>query len=147
MDTAINTSPTSEIDLRGSGVSWAAVAAGAAAAAALTLLLVAFGAGIGLSAVSPWSDSGVSAATFKIGTGIYLVLVAVMASSVGGYLAARLRTKWTGLHTHEVFFRDTAHGFLAWAFATIISASFLGAAATHLISGAAGGLVAAAPQA
>ena len=147
MDISTNTSPSSVVDLQRSGVSWAAVAAGATAAAALTLLLVAFGAGIGLSAVSPWSDSGVSASTFKIGTGIYLVVVGVMASSVGGYLAARLRAKWTGVHTHEVFFRDTAHGFLAWAFATVISASVLGAATTHLVGGAAGGLVAAAPQA
>jgi hypothetical protein len=147
MDTAINTTPTPVIDLQSSGVSWGAVAAGAAAAAALTLLLVAFGAGIGLSAVSPWSDSGVSASTFKTGTGIYLVTVAVMASSVGGYLAARLGTKWTGIHTHEIFFRDTAHGFLAWAFATIISTSFLGAAAAQLVNGVGGGLAAAAPQA
>jgi hypothetical protein len=96
-----------------SGVSWAAVAAGAVGAAALALLLIAFGAGLGLSAISPWSDSGVSASTFKTGTGIYLVIVAVMSSAVGGYLAARLRTKWVRVHTHEVFFRDTAHGFLA----------------------------------
>jgi hypothetical protein len=111
------------------------------------LLLLAFGAGIGLSAVSPWSDSGVAGSTFETGTGIYLVIVGVMASAIGGYLAARLRTKWTGIHTHEVFFRDTAHGLLAWAFATVISASVLGTAATHLVGGAAGGLVAAAPQA
>src|ERR1700733_4254789 len=82
----------------------------------------AFGAGLGLSAVSPWSDSGVSASTFKTGTGIYLVIVSVMSSAVGGYLAARLRSRWAGLHTHEVFFRDTAHGFIAWAFATLLSA-------------------------
>ncbi len=147
MDTPMNTSTASVMDLQSSGVSWAAVAAGATAAAALTLVLIAFGTGIGLSAVSPWSDSGASASTFKIGTGIYLVVVAVMASSVGGYLAARLRTKWIGVHTHEVFFRDTAHGFLTWAFATVISASVLGAATTHLVSGAAGGLAAATPQA
>ncbi len=147
MDTSIQTNPASVMDLQSSGVSWAAVAAGAVAAAALTLVLIAFGAGVGLSSVSPWADSGVSASTFKIGTGIYLVVVGVMASSVGGYLAARLRTKWTGVHTHEVFFRDTAHGFLAWAFATIISASVLAAAAAHLLGGAAGGLAAAAPQA
>jgi hypothetical protein len=82
-----------------------------------------------------------------MGTGIYLVIVGVMASAVGGYLAARLRTKWTGIHTHEVFFRDTAHGLLAWAFATLISATVLGAATTHLVGGAAGGVLAAAPQA
>src|SRR6202000_2403354 len=99
-----------------------------------TLLLVAFGAGLGLSSVSPWSDSGVSAATFKIGTGIYLVIVAVMSSAVGGYLAGRLRTKWVGVHTNEVFFRDTAHGFLAWAFATLISATALVSTTSHLAS-------------
>jgi hypothetical protein len=147
MDTVITTTPSSVVDLQSSGVSWASVAAGAVTAAALTLLLLAFGAGLGLSAVSPWSDSGVAGSTFETGTGIYLVIVGVMASAVGGYLAARLRTKWTGIHTHEVFFRDTAHGLLAWAFATVISASVLGAAATHLVGGAAGGVMAAAPQA
>ena len=80
------------VDVPTSGVSWAAIAAGAIITAALSLLLLAFGAGIGLSSISPWAGSGVSGTTFKIGTGIYLVLVAVMASSVGGYLAARLRT-------------------------------------------------------
>jgi hypothetical protein len=120
-----------------SGVSWAAVAAGAVGAAALALLLIAFGAGLGLSAVSPWSNSGVSASTFKTGTGIYLVIVAVMSSAVGGYLAARLRTKWAGVNSHEVFFRDTAHGFLAWAFATLLSATALSSAAAYLANGTA----------
>jgi hypothetical protein len=118
-----------------SGVSWAAVAAGAVGAAALALLLIAFGAGLGLSAISPWSDTGVSASTFKTGTGIYLVIVAVMSSAVGGYLAARLRTRWVGVHTHEVFFRDTAHGFLAWAFATLLSATALSSAGAYLANG------------
>ena len=130
-----------------SGVSWEAIAAGAVSIAALTLLLVAFGAGLGLSAVSPWSDSGVSASTFKTGTGIYLVIVAVMSSAVGGYLAARLRSKWVGLHTHEAFFRDTAHGFVAWAFATLLSASALSSVAGYLATGAAAGVGSAATQA
>jgi hypothetical protein len=119
-----------------SGVSWAAIAAGAVGAAALSLLLIAFGAGIGFSAISPWSDSGVSAASFQIGTGIYLVIISVMSSAIGGYLAGRLRTKAVGLHTNEVFFRDTAHGFLAWAFATLISATVLTSAIGYLANGA-----------
>ena len=130
-----------------SAVSWGAIAAGAVSAAALALLLIAFGAGLGLSTVSPWSDSGVSASTFKTGTGIYLVIVAVMSSAVGGYLAARLRSKWAGLHTHEVFFRDTAHGFIAWAFATLLSAGALTSAAAYLANGTAAGLGGAASQA
>ena len=130
-----------------SAVSWGAIAAGAVGAAALALLLIAFGAGLGLSAVSPWSDSGVSASTFKTGTGIYLVCVAVMSSAVGGYLAARLRTKWVGAHTHEVFFRDTAHGFVAWAFATLLSASALSSVTGYLANGDAAGVGGAASQA
>ena len=124
-------------------VSWAAIAAGAIAAAALTLVLLAFGAGMGFSAVSPWGNSGVSANTFQIGTGIYLIVVAMLASTVGGFLAGRLRTKWVGVHTHEVFFRDTAHGFLAWGLATVVSAAFLTATASNIAGTASSGLASA----
>jgi hypothetical protein len=118
------------------GVSWPAVAAGAVVSCALTLVLLAFGTGLGLSVVSPWSGSGVSATTFKIGTGLYLLVIAMMASSVGGYIAGRLRTRWTGVHSDEVYFRDTAHGFIAWAFATVLGAVLLATPATSLLGGA-----------
>ena len=85
-------------------VSWAAIVAGGVASATLTLVLLAFGAGIGLSAVSPWANSGISSTTFNFGAGVYLCIIAVMASSIGGYLAGRLRTKWVGVHTHEPTF-------------------------------------------
>jgi hypothetical protein len=117
-------------------VSWAAVAAGAITAAALTLVLLAFGAGMGFSAVSPWSNSGISAGTFEIGTGLYLICVAMIAPSIGGSIAGRLRRKWVGVHTHEVFCGDTAHGFLAWGLATVLSAAFLAAAASNIAGGA-----------
>jgi hypothetical protein len=139
--------PASTIVDAQSGVSWAAIAAGAVAAAALALVLIAFGAGLGLSAISPWSNSGVSAATFQTGAGIYLVIVGVMSSAVGGYLAARLRTKWVNVHTNEVFFRDTAHGFLAWAFATLLSASVLSSAVAYLANGTAAAMGSAGSQA
>ena len=130
-----------------SAVSWAAVAAGGLAAAALTLVLLAFGAGMGFSAISPWSNSvGVSSGTFKVGAGIYLIVVAMLSSTVGGYVAGRLRTKWTGLRTDEVAFRDTAHGFLAWGFATVLGAAALGGAATYLVGGAATGAAQGASQ-
>jgi hypothetical protein len=123
-----------------SAVSWAAILAGGVASAALTLALLAFGAGMGFSAVSPWSNSGLSATTVGIGAGLYLIVVAMIASTIGGYLAGRLRTKWAGVHTHEVYFRDTAHGFLAWAFATVLSAAVLTSAASHIVGGAVAGL-------
>lgn len=122
-----------------SAVSWPAVAAGAVASCALTLVLVAFGIGLGLSVVSPWSGSGVSATTFKIGTGLYLVVIAMLSSSIGGYIAGRLRTAWTGVHSDEVYFRDTAHGFIAWAFASVLGAILLASPASSLIGGAATG--------
>jgi hypothetical protein len=123
-----------------SGVSWGAIMAGGIATSALSLLLLALGAGLGFSSVSPWSNSGVSSTTFNIGAGLYLIVMAMIASTIGGYLAGRLRTKWVGVHTHEVFFRDTAHGFLAWAFAAVLSAAFLASAASHLATGASAGL-------
>ena len=135
MDVIAETRPTI-VDVQTSGVSWAAIVAGAVVAAALGLVLLAFGAGLGLASVSPWADSGVSATTFKIGAGIYLCLVAVMTSGVGGYLAARLRTRWTGLHSNEVFFRDTAHGLLAWALGLLLTATVLASATSKVLGGA-----------
>lgn len=129
------------------GVSWPAIAAGAVVSCALTLLLIAFGIGLGLTVVSPWSGAGVSAASFKIGTGLYLVVIAMLASSIGGYIAGRLRTRWVGVHGDEVYFRDTAHGFIAWAFASVLGAVLLASPATSLLGGAASGATYAAASA
>jgi hypothetical protein len=109
----------------GSAVSWAAIFAGAAGAAALSLVLLVLGTGLGLSSVSPWSSQGVSSATFGVGTIMWILFVALVASGTGGYLAGRLRTKWVEAHSDEVYFRDTAHGFLAWAIATLYTAALL----------------------
>ncbi|MBR0800955.1 hypothetical protein JQ615_36905 [Bradyrhizobium jicamae] len=129
------------------GVSWGAVLAGAAAACALTLLLLSLGAGLGFAVVSPWGSRGVSSTSFEIGTGLYFVVMAMISSGLGGYLAGRLRRKSIGLETIEVQFRDTAHGFLAWAVASIVGAVLLASPASSLIGGAAGGTVQAASSA
>ena len=121
-----------------SGVSWAAVAAGAVVSYALTLVLLAFGVGLGLSVVSPWTDAGVSAATFKIGTGLYLIVIAMLSSSIGGYIAGRLRARWVGVHSDEVYFRDTAHGFVSWALASVIGVILLATPAASLVGGGIG---------
>jgi hypothetical protein len=123
-----------------SGVSWPAIFAGATAALAMTLVLLAFGTGLGLSMVSPWQGSGISATTFKITTGIYLIVIAMISSSIGGYLAGRLRSAWDGVHADEVYFRDTAHGFVAWALASVIGAAVLATPASSLIGGTAAGV-------
>jgi hypothetical protein len=122
-----------------SAVSWGAILAGGVAAASLTLILLAFGAGVGFSSISPWSTTA-SATAFHVAAGLYFIVTAMIASSVGGYLAGRLRTRWTGAHPREVFFRDTAHGFLAWGFATLLGAGVLSTAAGAIVGGAAAGV-------
>ena len=118
-----------------SAVSWAAIFSGGVVAVAVTLVLVALGAGFGLTSISPWPNEGATAKTFAIATGIGLIVVQWLAAGTGGYITGRLRTKWVGLHTHEVFFRDTAHGFLVWALATFVGSVFLASAASSVVGG------------
>ena len=120
-----------------SAVSWAAVIAGAAISAATMLALLALGSGIGLGSVSPWSNAGVSSTTFGILAAAWLIAIQLFAYGVGGYIAGRLRTQWVGVHTDEVFFRDTAHGFLVWAVGAILSASLIASAIGAAATGAA----------
>jgi hypothetical protein len=111
-----------------SAVSWGAVFAGGVSAAAIATILGIFGAGLGLASVSPWHGQGVSIAGFTVMAAIWLIVVQWVASFVGGYMAGRLRTKYVAVHTDEVFFRDTAHGFLAWALSVLFLVAALGAA-------------------
>jgi hypothetical protein len=120
-----------------SAVSWAAIIAGAMVAAAVSLLLVTIGSGLELLTVSPWAGSGVAAAKFTFMTAIWFIVIQWLASGVGGYLTGRLRAKWVSTHTHEVFFRDTAHGFITWALASILVMLLLASAAASLVSGGA----------
>jgi hypothetical protein len=120
-----------------SGVAWGAVIGGAFVIAALYLILLALGAGFGLSAISPWSTAGLSASTASAIAIAWLVIIEIVASAFGGYLTGRLRTKWALIHTDEVFFRDTANGFLSWAVALVVSVAFLASAATSMAGSAA----------
>jgi len=132
-----NTSGANVLDKgQSSAVSWAAVSAGAFVAAALSLSLLALGTGLGFSAISPWSGEGAAASTIGIASIIWLILMQIIAAATGGYLAGRLRTKWIDVHNDEVFFRDTAHGFLVWAVGLVITAAFLASAASTVIGGA-----------
>ncbi|MBL8268002.1 hypothetical protein [Steroidobacter sp.] len=120
-----------------SAVSWAAIIGGAVVAAAVSLILLALGGGLGLASVSPWAGAGASAQTFGIAAMIWLLLTQVVSAALGGYLAGRLRTIWVDIHDGEVFFRDTAHGFLVWALGAVLSASILASSAGAIIGGAA----------
>lgn len=137
--------PLSDIErneAHGSGVSWAAVFAGAVTTAALGLTLLALGAGFELSSLSPLSVRQYPIRHLEWPAIAWMIATQVLAGAAGGYLTGRLRTRWTRIHTDEVHFRDTAHGFLAWAAATIASAAFLTTAGASLANGGASGVVA-----
>ena len=116
-----------------SGVSWGAVLAGAAAAAALSFILLILGVGLGLSSISPYSYSSTAIGWPTIA---WLAFMQLAASGVGGYLAGRLRVKWANVQGDEVHFRDTAHGLLAWAVATLVTVAVLAGGAHAALGGA-----------
>ena len=120
-----------------SAISWGAILGGAAAAAALSLILLALGVGLGLSSISPWSYQSASATMLAAGTIIWLLVTALAASGLGGYIAGRLRSRWHDVDGDEAHFRDTAHGFLTWAVATLIGAAVLSSAASSMLGNAA----------
>lgn len=131
-----------------SAVSWSAILAGAAVASAVSLLLFVLAAGLDLASFS-LATLRHGSATLTVMAAITLVVTQWIASGLGGYITGRLRTRWTGTHTHEVFFRDTAHGFITWAVATLFMAVGLGSAVSSLIGAdlRGGAALAAAPAA
>ncbi len=118
-------------------ISWPAIIGGAFAIAAISLILLALGAGFGFASVSPWSNSNPSATTFGVVAAIWLIVVQWLSAAFGGYLTGRLRTRWVSVHSDEIYFRDTAHGFLAWAVASVVTAALLASTVSTLIGGAA----------
>ena len=141
MATTVHSRPSSAYEFRDltagetktSGVSWGAVIAGSFVTAALSLILLALGTGVGFSAMM-WG-TGNSGRAVGMGAIVWLIVTEIIACGVGGYVAGRLRMRWAALHTHEVYFRDTAHGFLVWAVSLVISAAFLTSAAAAMVGG------------
>src|ERR1035437_7024358 len=120
------------IEASKSAVSWAAILAGSVGAVSATIILLTLGAGLGFASISPWTHSGASATTVGALAAVWFIVVQWLSAGLGGYITGRLRTRWVGTHTHEVFFRDTAHGFVMWAVATVIGAVILASAASSV---------------
>jgi hypothetical protein len=113
-------------------VQWGAIVAGALAAAALATVLHGFAAAIGLavSSTAPtWRDASLALVLLS---GLYLVLTALAAYGLGGYVAARIRAPLTAASSEEVEFRDGIHGLLVWALATVLAVLLAFAAAQSL---------------
>jgi hypothetical protein len=127
------------VESSASAVEWAAIAGGALAAIGISIILFTLGSGLGLVVVRPWSFSSSSPTTFGAAAAIGLIVTQWLASAFGGYVTGRLRTKWVGIRTDEIFFRDTAHGFLAWALATLLTAALLAVVGSATVAATTGG--------
>ena len=113
-------------------IQWGPVFAGALAAAALSFVLHSFAGAVGLavSSTAPtWRDASI---VLWVLSGIWLVVVAVAAYSLGGYIAGRMRQGLTEGNADEREFRDGVHGLLVWALATLLTALLALAAAEGL---------------
>jgi hypothetical protein len=120
-----------------SAVSWAAIFAGALTAVALSLVLLILGSGLGFAAMSPWSNAGATASALTLSAIVWLIVMQWASAGVGGYITGRLRMRWLSTHHDEVFFRDTAHGLLTWALASVVTAALFASVMSSIVGGAA----------
>lgn len=134
LDNTLHSHPVGESTR--SAVSWGAIIAGAVIGAALTITLITGGTGLGFLAVSPWKNDGATGSSIAIGTIVWLLVTQIIAYGIAGYVTGRLRTKWTGVRSDEIYFRDTAHGFIVWALSSIVGVVLLSSAAASILSSA-----------
>ena len=118
------------------GICWASIIAGSVGAIAVSFALLVLASSYGLAISSPWSGEGFSATAVGVNAIIAMIIIQWVSSAFGGFLTGRLRTSWR-VHTDEVCFRDTAHGFLTWAVATLVTVLILGHAVTAVVGGGA----------
>lgn len=133
-DNAFYTTDSTAI-LPSCGICFKSVIGGAIAAAAVSVILAAFGSGLGLAFMSPYTGDETTIAGFTAKMAIWLIIMQWLSSALGGYLTGRLRRKWTGIHDDEIFFRDTAHGLLSWALATFLVVALVAGTAASVASG------------
>src|SRR5882762_239108 len=85
-------------------VEWGAVLAGEVLAAALSFVLLTFGTAIGLSATSPWPNSGLSAKVVAWLAVLWAMAQQIGSLMIGGYVGGRMRSRWDE-GGHEAEFR------------------------------------------
>ena len=119
--------------LAGSYVDWPAILGGAVVATAIAALFSAFGAAIGLSAVSAQPGEG-SLGFAVILSAIWLVVTLVASYSAGGYIAGRMRRRVDSATADEVTARDGINGLVVWGVGMIVGAVLIGSAVSTTVS-------------
>jgi hypothetical protein len=121
-----------------SAIGWGAVVGGALVSAATLFLLLAFGASVGLSAISPWAGHSAGAQTMGLLTAAWFLITAAGSFWLGGYLAGRMRMHWEDLSIADARARDGIHGLVVWAVGVVFFIGLgLAAAASVAVGGAA----------
>lgn len=112
----------SEFNSTGSYVEWSTIIAGAVLASALSLVLLQFGSIVGVADMNTFRDSvanvDIKPAKLILAT-FFVLIIQVLASMIGGYLAGRMRAPIATATEHEKEIRDGFHGVLTWATATL----------------------------
>lgn len=103
-------------------VEWGAVFGGAIATLASSLVLLNFGAAVGLASVSPWTTTTTGLKAVGVGAAFWFLLVSLWSFALGGYLAGRMRHRWSDAAPSEMEFRDSVHGLLVWSLAVLVGA-------------------------
>ena len=133
----LTTQSAPRVALEGSYVDWSAILAGAATAAAIATLATAFGAAIGLSAVSLETGEGSGSVTLAMVLGaVWLVVTLVASYAAGGYIAGRMRRRVDQATADEVSVHDGLNGLAVWAVGTLVSVMLLTNAAGSVVSAA-----------
>jgi hypothetical protein len=113
-------------------IEWGPVLAGAVSAAAVSFVLLTFGAGIGLSLLSPYPAHSYGRAAASLAA-LWGLVVPIASLLIGGYIAGRMRAPREGADEAETEFRDGLHGALVWAvsilFGALLSLHAVGATA------------------
>jgi hypothetical protein len=122
-------------------IEWGAIIAGAVLASAISLVLLQFGSVVGIANADSLRNDVDITAIRLLTAGIFVLVIQILASICGGYIAGRMRTPVMGSSEHEREVRDGMHGLLVWATGTVavviavsIASAIAGLAVDHSVN-------------
>ena len=115
-------------------VDWPSILGGAFVALAVVVLATAFGAALGMTAISADQGEASSGLLGLIISTLWIVLSMIAAYALGGYIAGRMRRRVDAATAEEVTVRDGLNGLVSWALGIVLSAILLGSLVSTAIS-------------
>ncbi len=100
-------------------IEWGSIIAGAMLALAISLVMLQFGAAVGISDFD-YMRNNIPSREQMIEGGVYVLLIQLLAFTLGGYVAGRMRAPVVGSPIHEREVRDGIHGLMVWATGTVL---------------------------